>query len=226
MTLLISVLGSETLTNLITIILMLLGSFALGYLFRLFLNIGLQQRLSSKESAIVALQKELAGAQTKLQDQAGSHKLEEQIAILSRSKDLLQRDLENANNDRAKLKIQLADIKRIEIETPSKELTSSFENVKVQPQVSKPATIQIDPLRKIEGIGPKIEEILHKHGILTFKILSNSDIGKLREIVHGANPAYKVHDPTTWPDQARLAHQGKWESLDLLQSQLKGGKRS
>jgi len=86
--------------------------------------------------------------------------------------------------------------------------------------------IVLDQLRKIEGIGPKIEEILHKHGILTYKMLAEADVDRVREIVHSANPAYKVHDPATWPEQAKLADLELWDELDLLQSKLKGGKKA
>jgi len=231
----LSILENETLVNLLTVLLMLLGSFALGYLFRLFLNAGLQQRLDSRENTIRELREDLVQAEIKAKNQEPIQKFEERIAILNRSNDLLQRDLEFSNNERAKLKIQLANIQNEQTEqtertesTPmAKPLETDLAQSLIRNIEDKPSStkIELDPLRKIEGIGPKIEEILHKHGILTFKILSNTDINRLRDIVHGANPAYKVHDPTTWPDQARLAHQGKWESLELLQSQLKGGKK-
>jgi hypothetical protein len=33
-----------------------------------------------------------------------------------------------------------------------------------------------------------------------------------------------MHNPGTWPKQAKLAADGKWEELETLQKQLKGGK--
>ena len=35
----------------------------------------------------------------------------------------------------------------------------------------------------------------------------------------------KIGDPGTWPQQARLAAEGKWEKLKTLQDSLKGGRK-
>ena len=43
-------------------------------------------------------------------------------------------------------------------------------------------------------------------------------------ILDAAGPSFQIHDPGTWPAQARLADQGKWEELKQLQDELKGGK--
>ena len=81
-----------------------------------------------------------------------------------------------------------------------------------------------DDLRKIEGIGPKIASILAEAGIDTFAALADTDPEKIREILAEAGSRYKVHDPTTWPRQAALAAEGKWDELAALQDQLKGGR--
>jgi len=33
-----------------------------------------------------------------------------------------------------------------------------------------------------------------------------------------------MHDPTTWPQQADLAANGKWDELKVLQDELNGGR--
>ena len=33
-----------------------------------------------------------------------------------------------------------------------------------------------------------------------------------------------MHDPTTWPQQSALAAEDKWDELNTLQDELKGGK--
>jgi len=40
------------------------------------------------------------------------------------------------------------------------------------------------------------------------------------------NSRYKMHDPTTWPKQAKLAADGKWDELKKLQDELDGGKKA
>jgi len=79
-------------------------------------------------------------------------------------------------------------------------------------------------LKKIEGIGPKIAELLTNAGIPTFSDLSAASPEKLKEILTEAGSRYQMHDPTTWPDQAKLAAEGKWDELQTLQDNLKGGK--
>jgi len=47
----------------------------------------------------------------------------------------------------------------------------------------------------------------------------------LKGILADAGKRYQMHDPTTWPDQASLAAEGKWEELKTLQDELDGGKK-
>jgi predicted flap endonuclease-1-like 5' DNA nuclease len=82
-----------------------------------------------------------------------------------------------------------------------------------------------ESLRKIEGIGPKIEGLLHEVGIITFDDLAKAKVAKVKEILAKAGSRYKMHDPTTWTEQAALAAAGKWDELAVLQEELKGGKR-
>ncbi|MBX2875956.1 MAG: 50S ribosomal protein L27 [Saprospiraceae bacterium] len=95
----------------------------------------------------------------------------------------------------------------------------------------KPATKKVAPkaakkddLKKIEGIGPKIAQILQENGIKTFADLGKAKITSLRKFLAEAGPRYKMHEPRTWPKQAKLAAKGDWEKLTKLQDELKGGK--
>jgi predicted flap endonuclease-1-like 5' DNA nuclease len=81
-----------------------------------------------------------------------------------------------------------------------------------------------DDLTKIEGIGKKISEILIAAGITNFGLLAASTPKKLRNLLDAAGNKFKMHDPASWPKQAKLAAAGKWEALKNLQSELKGGK--
>lgn len=82
-----------------------------------------------------------------------------------------------------------------------------------------------DDLTKIEGIGPKIAEILEAQGIATFDALSKAKAKDLKIMLEAAGSRYKMHDPTTWATQAKLAAKGDWDKLTALQSELKGGKK-
>jgi len=81
-----------------------------------------------------------------------------------------------------------------------------------------------DDLVKIEGIGKKIAALLKKQGIITYKELSKSTVKNLKAILEAAGNQYSMHNPASWPKQAKLAAAGKWEELQVLQDQLKGGK--
>jgi predicted flap endonuclease-1-like 5' DNA nuclease len=80
-----------------------------------------------------------------------------------------------------------------------------------------------DDLKLIEGIGPKIADLLHAHGIHTFAQLASTPPNQLEEILKAAN--LRIADPTTWPEQASLAAAGDWERFNQLVSSLKGGRR-
>ena len=81
-----------------------------------------------------------------------------------------------------------------------------------------------DDLKVVEGIGPKIEELLKNAGIFSFVSLATSTPETIKEILNEAGDRYKMHDPGSWPNQAAFAAQGRWEELDQLKDQLKGGR--
>ena len=80
-----------------------------------------------------------------------------------------------------------------------------------------------DDLKIIEGIGPKIEGILHEAGIYTFAALAAASVAQLEQIVR-EDAGIRVAFPDTWPEQAKLAAAGDWTTLATLQENLKGGR--
>jgi large subunit ribosomal protein L15 len=93
----------------------------------------------------------------------------------------------------------------------------------VQVKVKKSASTG-DDLKKIEGIGPKIAEVLTNAGVSTFTLLSESNTETLKTILSEASGNFGGHDPSTWPQQATLAAAGKWDELKELQDRLSGGR--
>ena len=83
---------------------------------------------------------------------------------------------------------------------------------------------QGDDLKMIEGIGPKIEEALYNAGINTWEKLSQTPAEKVKEVLDAAEGNFGSHDPTTWPKQAEMAHNGDWGDLKEWQDKLDGGK--
>ena len=86
---------------------------------------------------------------------------------------------------------------------------------------SKKSTSKGDDLKKIEGIGPKIASTLAEAGIASFAELAKSDAANISEIISGVRGN---HVTDTWPAQAQLAADGKWDELKKWQDELDGGK--
>jgi large subunit ribosomal protein L21 len=85
---------------------------------------------------------------------------------------------------------------------------------------AKKATATADDLKKVEGIGPKIAETLNAAGITTFAELAKTDAAKISEIIAEVRGN---HVTDTWPAQAKLAAEGKWDELKKWQDELNGG---
>lgn len=81
-----------------------------------------------------------------------------------------------------------------------------------------------DNLKIVEGIGPKIEQLLNEGGIRTFQDLANTTTDDLKEILLSAGGHFRIHDPSTWAEQAQLAANGEMEKLKEYQDFLSGGK--
>ncbi len=81
-----------------------------------------------------------------------------------------------------------------------------------------------EDLKVVEGIGPKIEGLLKEAGIKTWRDLANSDVVKIQDLLNNAGDRYRIHNPSTWPQQAQLADDGKWTELDRLQESLTAGR--
>ncbi len=83
------------------------------------------------------------------------------------------------------------------------------------------ASAKPDDLKKVEGIGPKIASTLNDAGIVTFADLATSKPAKISEIIADVRGN---HVTDTWPAQAKLAADGKWDELKKWQDELDGGK--
>ena len=109
------------------------------------------------------------------------------------------------------------------VEVASKSIAPPVEVAAVVAPAAKKAA-KGDDLKKIEGIGPKIEELFHAAGIMTFAQLSETETERMEAILSEAGPRFSTHKPGTWAQQAGLAAAGKWDELKVLQDELDGGK--
>lgn len=120
----------------------------------------------------------------------------------------------------------------------SKKTATDVEEVVTKPEVApakesaaeakaEPATKsgkKGDDLTKIEGIGPKAAEVLHEAGINSFAKMAESKAEDIKEILEKSGGHFNAQDPTSWPEQAQLAADEKWDELKELQDKLIAGR--
>lgn len=90
---------------------------------------------------------------------------------------------------------------------------------------AKKAEVKGDDLTIIEGIGPKIAEILANKGIATFAVLATKSADEVKELLVAEGNKFNTVVTDTWAEQAQLAADGKFEELEKLKDELDGGKR-
>lgn len=88
----------------------------------------------------------------------------------------------------------------------------------------KKGSPKLDDLKIVEGVGPKIEQLLKEGGIHTWADLAAADVDRLKEILDAAGPRYQIHNPSTWPAQAKFAAEGNFDELKEYQDMLTGGR--
>lgn len=118
-------------------------------------------------------------------------------------------------------------------EEPGETRTVEPERLTLEPSpaASGPQHTGVEPepedLKRIEGIGPKISQVLQDAGILTFIQLAESRPEQLVQILQEEDPRLaRLADPRTWPEQAVLAAAGAWDALEELQEELTAGRRT
>jgi predicted flap endonuclease-1-like 5' DNA nuclease len=88
------------------------------------------------------------------------------------------------------------------------------------------AAFRQDDLGAIEGIGPKIHELLRGAGITNFTQLAATPMAKLVSILEAGGPRFKLANPGTWCEQAALAAKNDWVGFDKIKKELVAGVRS
>ena len=80
-----------------------------------------------------------------------------------------------------------------------------------------------DDFTIVEGVGPKINELIHDAEIHTYSVLAATAVGSIQKILDDAGSKYKLAKPGTWPDQAKMAAENRWEALKTWQDELMEG---
>ena len=103
------------------------------------------------------------------------------------------------------------------------ELEAQWE-VRLAAAAASGPSVKRDDLKRIEGIGPRIEKMLNDDQIFTWAELAEAPAARLKDLLHRGGNRFRMHDPKSWPDQAKLATEGRWEELEELQDLLLGGR--
>ena len=99
------------------------------------------------------------------------------------------------------------------------------EERKVEVKAAAPVEVskEADDLARIEGIGPKVVEVLNGAGIFTFEDLASAKAADVQKVLDAAK--LQMMDPKGWISQAKLAAKGDWDGFEKLQDKLKGGRK-
>jgi len=194
--------------DLLFIIIVLLIAALLGFLIGYFLERGrwkkkcdlLEEEIASLKASIRKLEEE-------------KQALQSDVRRLEGEKQTLQADVRRMDDEIATLKLT--------IEKLEKEARLLAEKVPLKAAEIPHAKIVADDLTVVIGIGPKIARLLMDHGITTWKALSETSPAAITEILlHDGGERYRIHNPETWPHQALLLHEGRWDELKDLQGRI------
>jgi predicted flap endonuclease-1-like 5' DNA nuclease len=228
---------NATQIQIVTELVVMLGvSFVLGILLKHFWNTSKQTSASDtaekvqskvepitlKKETVVAnntvnvfeynsLKSELAESKAMIASMQASPNNSDTLEIINREMNLRVTEIASLKSEISTLKAEL-------------NTCQAEKNGLLQAMNAKANNLHKDDLKKIEGVGPKIQQILNEAGIYTFSDLSNSSTERLKEILKQAGDKYRIHDPKTWSQQAKMAAEGRWDELNALQEVLKGGK--
>ena len=176
----------------------------------------LNKSLKEHEATLQALNTDLSQRDTTIQD------LEEQV----RERD---ENIDTANTD-------IAELRRQNLETMDRAVGAEGQLNELQMLMqeweqeitalkAKERAMQ-DDFSHLDGVGPKISATLRSAGVKTFAKLAAKEVDDIKKILVAKNPSLlRLSDPTTWPEQAGMAADGRWENLKALKEGLKERRR-
>ena len=132
-------------------------------------------------------------------------------------------DLKLLRDKNTKLEADLAACnKKISVQSATVMPLISFNSSAAKAAFGK--AIKQDDLKIVEGIGPKIEQLFRSFDIKTWKALSETTVAKCQEVLDSGGERFKIHDPASWPMQAKMCYENKWADLWKWQQEHKSGK--
>ena len=90
--------------------------------------------------------------------------------------------------------------------------------------VAAPAVHTHDDLEIIEGIGPKVKQLLNQYNVFSFAQVASMTPAALKDILEKGGDRFRILPTDTWPKQAGLARDGKTVELEAYKKHLINGR--
>ncbi|GGC21320.1 hypothetical protein GCM10011386_11610 [Parapedobacter defluvii] len=121
-------------------------------------------------------------------------------------------------------KAKVAEKKSKPAETKAAAAVAEEPKAEKKEKAQAPQTAKADDLTIVEGIGPKIAEVLANAGISSYADLAAKSAEDIKALLVDAGDQFNTAVTDTWPAQAKLAAEGKFDELKKWQDELDGGK--
>lgn len=128
-------------------------------------------------------------------------------------------ELEPVARERDRLRIELADLRGRAVGDPPAALPDPESAREV---LGRP--VRLDDLTEVRGIGPKVVALCAGIGVTTWRELASTDTSMLHTMLEDGGSQFKSHDPATWPRQAQLLAEGRWDEFKALTDELGAGR--
>ncbi|GAA4784999.1 hypothetical protein GCM10023231_11000 [Olivibacter ginsenosidimutans] len=112
------------------------------------------------------------------------------------------------------------------VEEASEQPVAEATEKKAKGSTKEKKAAKADDLTIIEGIGPKIAEVFTTAGLESYDAIAAKTADELKAILTEAGDQFNTAVTDTWPEQAKLAADGKFEELKKWQDELNGGKET
>lgn len=192
-----------------------------------------RQREEELRAELEQLRSELAGVRREREAiQSDLAQLRTALDATQTELDEVRRDRDELRSEAERLRQQLADSDtEAEQAANSDRVAAAAVGRDGSPDVSRAASVlgtsvKANDLQVIEGIGPKIAELLDHAGFGTWQDLAGADPADLRRVLDEAGSRYHMHDPSSWPRQAALLADGRWQEFKELTEQIRSARAS
>ena len=95
------------------------------------------------------------------------------------------------------------------VEKTGKEVAGIAKKTTKELEPKKQVIVPADDLKKINGIGPKMAEILNMAGYGTYQQIATAEVKELEDVLEAAGSRYKKFDPTPWIEEAKVLAAGE-----------------